>query len=493
MDNEKINLEYNPLSAQPKNKKILSLIALWAFVFINILRSSTMSTILPTAALEIGGTEFYSLGSTAGSMVGIIAMPLFGYFASKDSRNRYRLMILAMLMAALGMFLNATAQSIFVMFLGYAMCGVCSGGIYICGYTLMRDLFGPEKSGYYLGICSTMTMIGMLVGPMIGGFLIDYVSWRAVCHVIWPLFLLAAIVASMGVKITKEEAEKMPHNSEQTFDVSGAIGLIMFLTCFLVAFSLGYSFIPFGSTASWIVIACSVIGLCILIRSIKIKGNASVVPAPALKNANVKWLFLANFISYIGHIPIYFFIPTFILYVMGGTATEASIPITLFSIIGIPLGPILGKWAGRQGSVRGLSVLGGCVRTATMLVFALFLNENSSIWLIYIVMFFCGVWNCETGLTAFAGSQLMLKEDVRVPGTSVINVGMDLGTAFATAFMNMIMVQFGVAGGMRIAMWVCVLCGVGEALFSLQFRSIKELEEHEAKKAAKKTAKAAAN
>ncbi|MBR2789700.1 MAG: hypothetical protein IKD70_03670, partial [Eggerthellaceae bacterium] len=66
----------NPFAEASSTKKRITLIAVFFAVFASILQSGTLSTMLPLAAADIGGTDYYSLASTIATPLGLAAMPL---------------------------------------------------------------------------------------------------------------------------------------------------------------------------------------------------------------------------------------------------------------------------------------------------------------------------------------------------------------------------------------------------------------------------------
>ena len=108
---------------------------------------------------------------------------------------------------------------------------------------MIRDMYDQKKAGTYLGVCGTMMAIGMLAGPVLGGFIMDAFSWRIVCHVIWPILLVGGLMVFFGVKATKEEAADMA-SAAGRFDVAGTIAVVVFLSALISGLSLGTSFVP---------------------------------------------------------------------------------------------------------------------------------------------------------------------------------------------------------------------------------------------------------
>ena len=81
----------NPFFTAPSNKKRITLVGLYVAVIGSIMQSSTLSIMLPVAAQEIGGIEYYSLANTVTGVVSIAAMPLWGYIGTRSPAAKVHL------------------------------------------------------------------------------------------------------------------------------------------------------------------------------------------------------------------------------------------------------------------------------------------------------------------------------------------------------------------------------------------------------------------
>ena len=196
----------NPFQAASNTKKIMTLAGIYIALIGQIFVSSGLSVILPAAAKDIGGETLFPLASTISGLISIAAMPLFGYFGAKNPAVKRVLIALSVFVGALVTFGRAIAPSMeFIIFVSIFW-GLVSAGIFVLGFSLIRDMYEAEKAGFYLGLTGTMMAVAMLIGPTLTGILIQTVSWRAACHVVWPVMILAAVLIFFGVNVTKEKA-----------------------------------------------------------------------------------------------------------------------------------------------------------------------------------------------------------------------------------------------------------------------------------------------
>lgn len=466
----------NPLHEKASKQKLITTIAILAYTMVNVFRSATNSTLLPIAALEIGGTEWYTIANAIGGILALLFMPLGGWLGAKNPRYKITIVWATCFLAVGGTIVGFMAQSMYYMIVASILFSATSPGIYICGYALIRDMYDAKKAGYFLGLCATMTMLGMLIGPMIGGFVIDNLGWRYGYLWMAPCFIACGLAVILGgVKLSKDEAEQYlkatgSNGNGGKFDVVGTIGLLLFLGGLMLFLSLGTSLIPFGTTWSYILLVIMVVGGIMLFTMIKKKGNDAVLPAPALKDRNTLLISINNALANMSSIVISIFIPMYILYVMGGTAVQSSLATALYSIIGIPLGPIFGKWVGKSGSSKGVTVVGGIARMISMAGFALLLTPESPLMVIYVLVLIAGVFNCQAGITASTGGQIMVPEKIRLASSSIINNMTTIWASVGVAIITLLMGIYGIDGGFKICAWASVVCGALIVVTGLMFR-----------------------
>lgn len=455
------------------SKKMATVIAVLLSVLSLIFYSSIKTSLLPLAAAEIGGSEYYTVSSTIPSVVGLVCMPLFGFLCNRNPALKTKLFVFGMLACTIGLGISAFVNNFVVLVIAQMLVPPSSACAYVIGYAMISDMYDREKAAVYLGMCASVMAVGQLVAPILGGLIMDLASWRVLMMVCAVLALLPALIMLAGVKISKENAEAARIQG-LTFDTLGSVGLVLFLGGFVLTLSFGSSLMPFGSMANNLCIAACVAGLIILIADIKKKGNGAIIPALALSDKNTRMFALGNALNTFSSMCVFFFMPTYILYVLNGTATQASIPTTCFGALGIVLGTVLGKMAGKSGTVRNIGISGHIQRIVIFLIFAIFLKPTSSVWFIYVLMFIAGIFNSIHTVTYNTGPQLMLKPDVRVTGNSVIQTAQNFGSLLGTTTYTMVIGMFGIVEGMNIALYIAVAAGVLNLICTMQLKTLEQ-------------------
>lgn len=463
----------NPFMAAPYSKKMMTIVGIYIAVVGSIIQSSTLSTLLPVAVNEIGGLDYYSLASTLSGIISVAVMPLWGYLGAKNPAIKRPLFTVSLLIGAVVLFARALAPTMMALVIPSMFYGFVSAGIFVLGYSMIRDLFEAQKAGTFLGICGTMMAIGMLAGPVLGGLIMDVASWRWVCHMIWPFMLIGGLLVFFGAKATTEEAAGMASASGK-FDLSGAVAVIVFLGALITALSLGTSFLPFGSIGSTSLFVLAAIALVALILIIRKKQGNAIIPATALKDRNTLSFGIANFFCMFSNMAVFFFLPMYVITVMGHSATEAGLTTTLYSVAGLFLSPIFGKMIGKAGTAKGVLSFGCVMRIVVAAALLFIMAPDANIFVIYVIMLFAGTYNSVQSSAFSAGPQIQLPAAIRVQGNSIIQVGQNLGGAIGTAIYTVILGSMGVIGGMPIALTVSIVAAALALVFALRLRKLEQ-------------------
>jgi MFS family permease len=465
----------NPFQANPSGKKMASVIAVYVILVTSIFVSAGASIVLPIAAEEIGGMDIYSLAMTLSGVSSVALMPLYGYLGAKNPALRRPLFTASLLISGACIFLRGIASSMWVVVIPSVFLGLYSPAIYILGYSTIRDMYDQKAAGAYLGIVGTMQGIGLLLGPAVTGLVIANLGWRALFFIIFPFFILSALLMFFGCKVTKEKTKHMAVAG--AFDSLGAVSVMMFLAALLLFLSLG-SRAPYGSPLSNVLLAVAILALALLIVDIKKKGNAAFVPAPALKDINTLCLTIANFFGNFSVMACTFFLAPFIMYVMGHNAVSTSIANSVYAIIPLFMGPIIGRSIGKAGNARFVIMWGsGVYRFVLQLALLFVLSPQTPIWLIYIIMFFAGIYSSAGGVAPAVAPQIQLRPEIRQQGNSVIQLGQSFGASVSIAVYTAVIASRGVEAGFKTALVIAAAAAVIVFFAGIPLKKLEEAKQ----------------
>jgi MFS family permease len=457
--------DMNPFQAAPQGKKMLTLIGIYLALFTNLVTSTTNSILLPAAAGEIGGMEIYPMVVAIGGVLGLIAMPLYGYYGAKNPALKRPIIAVSLLVGVIVMVSQATATNMLIMVPFGAFWGFVSASIFVLGFTVIRDMFDQKQSGTYLGLIGVIMSAAMIAGPLVGGLIIDQLGWRVFRWIIIILLAVAALMIFFGVKATTEETKGMAVESSK-LDIPGAIATMAFLAGVIVPLSMT-TYIPLGSLPSNLLFALAAVGLIALIFVIRAKKEKAIIPSTVLSDRNTLGFALCNFFSNFSVMGIMFFLPAYVMRVLTadplvttlGPALAAGGVTMLLGVAGLFLGPIFGRMIAKSGDAKPVIIIGAVARIVVIGGFLLFLNPTTPVWVVYIIMFIAGVYNSQNGTAFSAGPQIQLDPSKRVLSNSVIQMGQNLGAGVALPVYSA-MLAGGIVEGMTPMLIVALVTSV---------------------------------
>ncbi|HWQ83796.1 MAG TPA: MFS transporter [Anaerolineales bacterium] len=177
------------------SRKRIALVTLGIMLslFMASMESTVVATAMPTIVSQLGGLAIYSWVFSAYMLASTTMMPIYGKLS--DLYGRRLMYIIAMVLFLGGSMLSGQARSMEQLIFFRALQGLGAGGVQPLAFIIVGDLFNLEQRARVQGLFSGVWGVSSIVGPLIGGFLVDQVSWRWVFYVnVLPGLLAAAIV-----------------------------------------------------------------------------------------------------------------------------------------------------------------------------------------------------------------------------------------------------------------------------------------------------------
>ncbi len=216
--------------------------ALLLVMLLAALDQTIVSTALPTIVGDLGGLESLSWVVTAYLLSTTIVMPLYGKFGDLFGRK-------IVLQAAIGLFLVGSAlcglsQNMTELILLRALQGLGGGGLLVTTLAAIGDVVPPANRGRYQGVFGGVFGFATIIGPLIGGFLVEHLSWHWIFYINLPLGIGALMVIGAAFR---------PHTThvKHKIDYAGAAFLALSLTCIILFTSQGGVILPWDSLQLW--------------------------------------------------------------------------------------------------------------------------------------------------------------------------------------------------------------------------------------------------
>jgi EmrB/QacA subfamily drug resistance transporter len=172
-----------------------TVLALLLGIFMAALDQTIVSTAMPTIVGELGGLDKFVWVYSAYLIATVVSTPIFGKLSDMFGRKLFFLLGLALFIV--GSALCGTAHSMTQLIVYRAVQGIGGGALMPISFTIIFDIFPPEKRGKMNGLFGAVFGMSSVFGPIIGGYFTDYVDWRWVFYINLPLGIIASLLLSL--------------------------------------------------------------------------------------------------------------------------------------------------------------------------------------------------------------------------------------------------------------------------------------------------------
>ena len=333
------------IEAPPTGRSLrLVMGALMLCLFLSALDQTIVATALPTIVGDLGGLDQISWVVTAYLLSSTVSVPLFGKIS--DLYGRKLMLQVTIAIFLLGSVLAGFAQSMPQLILARGVQGVGGGGIMAMTFTILGDILSPRERGKYVGYFTGVFASASVIGPLVGGFFVDHVSWRWVFLINLPLGAIAMVVAARYLHIRKTVR---PHS----IDLLGALLLTVSVTSVLLASSWGGQEYAWGSPQ---IVGLFVIGVVLAVAFVLQERRAQEPILPLRLFRDRVFTVCVTLSALLGSVMIgaSTFLPLFLQVVTGASATSSGL-LLIPMMAGVVIGSnVCGRLVHRTGRYKAV-------------------------------------------------------------------------------------------------------------------------------------------
>lgn len=305
-----------PTREAPRIRLIFT--ALMLVLLLASLDQTIVSTALPTIVGDLGGIEHLSWVVTSYLLASTIVGPLYGKLG--DLYGRKIVLQAAIVIFLAGSALCGISQDLTQLIVFRAIQGLGGGGLMVVTIAAIGDVVPPRERGRYQGYFGAVFAVSTVVGPLLGGFFVDHLSWHWIFYVNLPIGLVALAVIATAFRVP---VERVRHS----IDYLGAALLAGGLSAIVLFSSLG------GTTFAWasaqmavlIVLGAALIGGFVLVER---RAAEPILPLELFRNRVFSVTSAIGFIVGLALFGAVTYLPLFLQNVKGHSAMTSGLLMT---------------------------------------------------------------------------------------------------------------------------------------------------------------------
>ncbi len=370
------------------SKKINIVIALMVAMFLGAVEGTVVTTAIPTIVKDLQGFQIISLVFSVYLLTSAISTPISGKLS--DLYGRKNVLSIGIIVFLVGSIMCGLSQNIYMLIAFRAIQGLGAGSIFTVTFTIVGDEFTLEERPKVQGSLSSVWGIASLIGPFLGGILIDMLSWHWVFFINIPFGIISIILLQRNLK---ETFEKKKHSIDFAGIITLSMAMIVFLSIFLLPENM-------GSNHNLFVVMALVITIILLIAFYKIERKAKepTIPFDIFTSTSTK----VNLISFLASailIGLDVYMPIYIQNVLNYNATISGLTLAPMSVSWLLASFILGRCMVKYGGKTVILISNVILLASVILLPTLGINSSLLLVMIYVSIIGFGFGGAFTTLT----------------------------------------------------------------------------------------------
>lgn len=288
-------------------------------LFLASMEGTVVATAMPSIVAQLGGLSIYSWVFAIYMLASTTTVPIYGKVS--DIFGRKKVFTFSMGLFLFGSVLCGLATSMETLILFRAIQGMGAGGVLPMALTVIGELFSVEKRAKMQGLISSVWGLSSVIGPLIGGLMVDQISWE------WVFFinLVPGTLAIIFVWFAWIE-DKNISKKKVKMDVPG----VVLLTVGVLSLLLGLNGLENSSSLFFIIIAIILLSVLVFIEK---KAQDPILPLKLFGNRLFLVAFLHGILAGWAMFGSLSYIPLFVQAVIGTSATQAGLSLTPMSLM----------------------------------------------------------------------------------------------------------------------------------------------------------------
>jgi len=409
-------------------RRVLITIGVMTGMAIAALEATVVGTAMPTVIASLGGINHYSWVFSAYLVTSTVTVPVWGKLS--DLYGRRLLYQIGIGVFLLGTLLSGVAGSMTQLIIFRAIQGLGAGALVPLGMTIIGDTFTITERAKMQAYFSGVWGLSSVVGPILGGFITDQLSWRWVFFINLPIGVAAAIIIGFALKEPRR-------TQKPKIDYLGASTLMLAISLLMLALVEGGKSMEILFAPENLAILIGSVVLLVVFVFIEQRAKDPIIPFKLFRNRTILVATIAGFLAGIAMFGGISFIPLFAQGALGMSATQAGSLLTPLMLSWVSMSIIVGRLMLKIG-YKIITITGFAVMAAGFIMLSNFHRQTPQFWL-YLDLTLIGTGLGLTMLTLLIAVQQSVERTQLGIATSLNQFSRAIGGALGVAIMGAVL------------------------------------------------------
>lgn len=408
-------------SPEPGTLRII-LITVATTLFLASTGNTIVTTALPRIVSDLGGLTYISWVVTAYLLASTVGAPIAGKLG--DMYGRKVVLQFAIWVFLLGGAICGLSQDMAMLIAGRFVQGVGGGALIVVSMAVVADVLPPRERGRAQGALSSVFGFSTVVGPLIGGFLVQVVSWHWIFFVNFPIGIAAFVILN---RTLSAQTDRVPHKMDY---IGSALLMILLSTVVLIA-NLGGTVYPWSSMPVLLLLVIAPIAILGFISAER-RASEPVMPLDLFRIRNFQAANSVNLLVGMAMFGTIAFMPMFLQVVKHVDPISSGLYLVAMMAGLIGTSFVAGRFISATGRYKVLPTLSTAILTVAMLLLTT-VGPETPMWQITAYLFLVGIGIGPTMSVGIVSIQTSVPREHLGVGTASANMFRLIGGAIGTS------------------------------------------------------------